>query len=139
MIGKFVSIIFLIVGFSFILTSVIIMVTDSNKKKSCTQKVYATITSLNRIERKEIDRKIRYISYYPVYQYEYMGETYERESNVGGKEESFTIGATRSIFINPKDPTEIREDSNVVTILKYLFLGIGFVCLVVGGIILVLF
>lgn len=129
---------FLALGIVFCIVSAIVTVSFQKKKDYCTQIVEARIVTVNQIERSEAGNDPPYRSYFPVYEYKYMGKTYQKASNVGNRKQAFEIGKTVQIYINPDNPEMIYEDSAVPKLVSIIF-GIIGVLFVVIAVLLKLF
>lgn len=120
---------FFILGVVFLTIAIVVKVSFEKKKESCTQMVEASIVEINKMERTESGSDPQYVSYFPVYEYEYMGKIYRKGSNVGNLEKAFEIGKKVWIYIDPENPEKIYEDSSVPKIIVRIFgiIGVTFV------------
>lgn len=122
---------FLILGIVFLIVSLVVNISFQKKKEKCTQGVEATIVDMNKMERTETGNDAPYISYFPVYEYEYEGKIYRKGSNVGNNKNSFEIGKKVQIYIDPENPEVIYEDSSIPKLIVRIFGGIGIVFILI--------
>lgn len=128
-----------ILGISFLIVAILIKIFFDKKSKVCTQIVDASIVDIRKIERTESGTtEPQYVSYFPVYEYKYMGRIYKSGSNVGNLKSAFEIGKKVKIYIDPQNPEKIYEASNVPKLLIGIFVAVGMILILISVLIKVL-
>ena len=128
----------ILLGIIFFLIGIGLGMNERKKKKYCTQPVMATVIKLVRKRiSSDIDiHDIASYSWFPIYQYDYNGKTYTRESSFGNTRKIYKEGQTLYLFINPGNPEKIYNSMDKQGMLAKIFAGIGAGLLVVGIIII---
>lgn len=129
----------LVMGIIFLVVAIVVKVSFDKKSESCTQIVEASIVDIRKMERTESGETTpQYVSYFPVYEYEYKGKIYKSGSNVGNLKNAFEIGKKVKIYIDPQNPEKIYEDSNVPKLLVGIFGAVGTILILISVLIKVL-
>ena len=124
------SCIFLFLGIGMIIGAVLTKISFQKRGQECTQIVDATIVDLNKMERS--DDGSTFVSYFPIYEYQYNGKVYRSGSNVGNLKSKFEIGRKVQIYINPQKPEKIYENSNVPKLIVRIFPIISLAALIIA-------
>ena len=127
----------LFLGIGMIIGAVLTKISFQKREKECTQIVDATIVDLNRVERS--DDGPMFVSYFPIYEYQYKGKVYRSGSNVGNLKSKFEIGRKVQIYINPQKPEKIYENSNVPKLIVRIFSIIGLAALILALLVYIFF
>lgn len=119
---------------------IVCFITPIKKKGACTETVQAAVVDdiIEHSDRK-VDDGMRTVAdyHYPVYQFIYKGEEYTIKSSVGTDPARYEIGDELDLYINPSNPNEFYDPSDVTT---YIVLGIVFgVIGLIGEVICTLF
>lgn len=130
---------FFALGIMFLGATVIVKVSFEKKRKNCTQMVEAIIIDIQEMVRRETgDITSKYVSYFPIYEYEYMGKIYQSGTNVGNLKNAFEIGEKVHIYIDPRNPEIIYEDSKVPKLVGNIFGIIGVIFVITSVLLKVL-
>ncbi|WP_028505856.1 DUF3592 domain-containing protein [Ruminococcus sp. FC2018] len=91
----------------------------------CTEEVRAVV--VDNIKGSKDDNG-RY-SYYPVFQYEYDGQSYKKKNSIGNRPAKYQIGDVVQLHINPADPGEFYDEKQdgIVMLAVGLISGIFFI------------
>jgi len=126
----------LVLGIVFLVCAIIVKVVFEKKKERCTQMVEARIVDIHKMERRDGgDVTSAYVSYFPIYEYEYKGKIYQRSSNVGNLKSAFEIGKKVIIYIDPQNPETLYEDSKVPKLIVPIFGAVGVLLLLISVIV----
>lgn len=136
--GKFVLLIFAsITGFLGIILLVVIVImkkVEKQKQIKCQQKVEATIVDVVR------DSTLNYeagdlIIWYPIYEYQFQGETLREQSSLGNKKENYQIGTKVELYIDPSNPTNIyTKDKEALSKITTIFIIASSILLILSTI-----
>lgn len=136
--GKFVLLIFAsITGFLGIILLVVIAImkkVEKQKQIKCQQKVEATIVDVVR------DSTLNYeagdlIIWYPIYEYQFQGETLREQSSLGNKKENYQIGTKVELYIDPSNPTNIyTKDKEALSKITTIFIIASSILLILSTI-----
>ena len=133
--GMIVGLVFFIIGVVFALVATILVILHKKKRKCYNMEVQATIVE-TKLYRKKLGGVERF--YYPVYEYQYKGVTYQNESNLGTNGRP-KVGKVRKIYLNPENPEEYIEKRFltylhivIVTAISVVFGFVGLMILLAG-------
>lgn len=113
--------IFILIGIILILVGIIWLIKRSQKKKRCNYRTTAILIDANSYH--SIDH---HNMKYGIYEYEYQGKTYYKNSNVGSTVAP-KIGKTINIFVNPTNPEDCILEDWVGILGISMFIGFGII------------
>ena len=130
-----VVVVLFIVGLIFILVSVINIFRRAIKTRRCTERTSATVTAVK--EKVQHRNNIRSTEYIPTIAYTVNGQEYSRDFAKAYVADTYHVGQTLEIMVNPDKPTEINKQgsSNKADL---VMLVIGLVVILAGIVMLIL-
>jgi hypothetical protein len=122
-----------IVGVIFLLVSVINIIRRAIKTKRCTSPATAVITDIKEMVSRR--NNIESHEYIPTVSYTLNGQQYSREFAKAYVADTYRIGQTIEVMVNPNKPTEINKtgSSNKADLVMIV---IGIVTVIIGAVIL---
>lgn len=135
---KATSLLFLLVGFVFVVVGIIAMIQSDGLKERCTEETIGTVVEVIRERNSNTsNRTSNSYTYFPVIEYQVGDRTVSQKSQFGQNPPKYKVGEQLEICYNPNDIEEyiIKGDSSP----KYIgiaFIGLGAIAEVVGAYIL---
>ncbi|MCR5527027.1 MAG: hypothetical protein K6F39_06560 [Lachnospiraceae bacterium] len=113
------------------------------QKENCTCVVTGRIVDWERVEKRyEIEHNKVFITYNPVYEYEYNGNKY-RKISISGMREPGNVGLSVAIHLNPSEPDMYYADTDMEKkatengpVIFLLIGGVLVIAAIVAGVIL---
>lgn len=125
--------IFLAVGFIFIVVYFAIICVVRNREKNCVAYAVGTVVDLWKESDRDADGR-RVIRWFPVYEYYAEGRRMTVKSFVGNaSKEKYRIGQKAELYYDPFHPEKIYVPQERPKILAVIFLIVGIVLLLMGG------
>jgi len=122
-----------IVGVIFLLVSVINIIRRAIKTKRCTSPATAVITDIK--EKVSRRNNIESHEYIPTVSYTLNGQQYSREFAKAYVADTYRVGQTIEVMVNPNKPTEVNKtgSSNKADLVMMV---IGVVIIIIGAVML---
>lgn len=122
-----------IVGLIFILITLVNIIKRAIKTKRCTSPVSAVITDVKDKARRK--NNIVSHTYIPTISYTFEGQQYSREYAKAYVADTYRVGQSIDIMVNPSKPTEVNKmgSSNKADLVMMV---IGVVIIIVGAVML---
>lgn len=100
-------------------------------KKRCTEQVPAVVVDL---ERRVSRGSKKSVTYAPVFEYEYRGNTYQYVSPISSKRPDYERGERVTLMIDPNDPNAAYVSDKTAMMFIIICLGFGVIFVGFGGI-----
>lgn len=140
---KFLKVFFIIFGLVFVIAGGFAFAQPKIKAQHCTESVPAEVTenithkssthSTGGRRSKHRSSNTTSISYQPVFEFEYNGQSYTVKSDHSSNPPAFDVGEKVELKINPDDPTDFYAPAdNTYNLLGIIFAGLGLIFAVIG-------
>lgn len=121
--SKAMNVIFVVLLLVSLIPVTLLLVLSHSSKKNCTEKVSATVVSMETWEDSDGVKDSSAVS--PVFSFTYNGKEYEANLGSYTNHPKYSIGDTAEILIDPSDPTKIKDKNDKNT----LSVALGFLIL----------
>lgn len=134
--------IFIVVGAIMALVALMMLLGSAVRKAQCSERVSAVVVDNVQRETKTPKRHSKTarrhaqttptITYAPIYEYEYNGQTYRVESSTSSNPPRHHKGEHIELMIDPDNPTRLYDKSGAATVVYLIILGASGIFLLIG-------
>lgn len=129
------NIFFIFLGLIFFIIGIFILIYPQLKEKRCTESVVAKVVEniKDRSYYSDDNNFTRFVTYRPVFEFEYNGQNYNIQSNTSSNPPAFDVGEKVELKINPDNPIDFYAPSDrTFTFVGLIFIGIGLIFVAIG-------